>query len=478
MPGLGFVNPELLKARKLALMNGSTLQPGQPQPAASAPPPPSAVQQLPMPPMGGQGGPPPPQSVQPLPMPAMDPAQSQAPPAYDGPPVQDGAPEWTRIAGAIGHIILSADAGYHGRAMPAPPEGAGTKDQDQEMQVQYFLTNTVARAWEAVRNAAPEQRDKIIGLYSDAIRKVDPTFDLKKFMDEASSDSDWVDRVAPDVATMSDEAQAMFMAKVRQRGGDPATAAADVVKDQEFMKSLQDFDDRRNSPVLKYKLQRIRAAMVSMGMDPDTFAGMSMDDFARVNAELPEKARLSPSEMSTMRRHPDLAAALGMTTPSPEGESGPTSEQRPTGLEKASGYTPPSRPSERRPPAARQAPTEDAARPPPSPRRPANAPPRPAAPAPRNQQGPQTRPAPPATPKKQAPYYPPGWNPRTPKRPTAQQPAAPPRSPTPAPRTPEPASAERRVVASRDVEVPGVGKVKKGEVVIYDSKTGKYRRAS
>jgi hypothetical protein len=46
----------------------------------------------------------------------------------------------------------------------------------------------------------------------------------------------------------------------------------------------------------------------------------------------------------------------------------------------------------------------------------------------------------------------------------------------PAPEQQE-APRERRVVIPKDTEIPGFGKVKKGEVLVYDYKSGTYRRA-
>ena len=485
MAGLGFANPELKKAQLLAQLNGSTAVPMGGQPPAPQMPQMPTPQRLPMPNMDVQ-----PQAAptpQPLPMPNMDVAPPQvgpqAPDMSKAPKGGKDIPQWAKIAGAIGHIILSADAGYNGRAMPESPFG-GQHSQDQEMQVQRFLMNTTARAWEAIRKAPPEQREQIKQMYADAISKVDPSFDFNGFMDKTASDADWVDQIAPDVATFSDDAQTMFMAKVRQHGGDPATAAADVLKDQAFMKSLQDFDDQKNVPVLKYKLQRIKAAMVSMQMAPDTFGGMTMDDLRRINDELPESVRLTPSELSSLARHPEMAGVIGMSPPKDDSE--------PTGLDHAAGYQPPSRPApyqrprhpedpgdegnEEEPPPDDQ--TEDAPDPvAPPPRRPAGPPPtkRPAAPAPRSQQGPQTKPPAP----KEKPYYPPGWKPRTPAVPTTKVDAVgkrPSKQAAAPVQKPAGQQGEKRIRVPKDMTIPGYGQARKGDVLIYDYATGQYRR--
>lgn len=53
---------------------------------------------------------------------------------------------------------------------------------------------------------------------------------------------------------------------------------------------------------------------------------------------------------------------------------------------------------------------------------------------------------------------------------TAPPPATPPKAPGGM------APGERRVKASKDTTVPGLGKVKAGEIIIYNDETGEYRR--
>lgn len=52
-----------------------------------------------------------------------------------------------------------------------------------------------------------------------------------------------------------------------------------------------------------------------------------------------------------------------------------------------------------------------------------------------------------------------------------------PAQPAPAPDTQSEGSRERRVVMPKDMEIKGFGKVKKGDVLVYDYKSGTYRRA-
>lgn len=501
MAGLGFANPEKKRAQMLAQLNGST------SPIATAARPmlptgqPTPPQQPQAPQMPG-AAPPDPSQVAPLPMPQIQPQQPMQPtapaagqPAAEG---EDDGPAWHEVIGALGHIILSADAGYRGAAMPENPFAG---QQDQEMQVQQFIMNTAARGWEAIRGADPESRPAIMKTFADIIRKVDPNFDYEAFVNGLMSDPERVDQMAPQIAMMSDEAKEMFMARVRAMGGDPATAAAEVVKDPEFMKTLTDFDDSRNMKVMPYKLERVKAALVSMGMDPMMFANMTPEEFARVNNELPEKARLTPAEIATLRRQPSLGKILGLRYADEAPEGGPPS------VDAEAGYRPPSRPtrpsavmpdeepmdgegSDAPPPRAPVSPRPSArpapppATPPargPSAQRPAPAPVRPAAPA-----KPPAKPPARTAPQKpgQQPYYPPGWNPRTPKPrqepvPTTKVDATGKRPPkkAPAPGAQQEAPRERRVVAPKDMEIPGFGPVKKGEALVYDYKTGTWRRA-
>jgi len=496
--GLGFANPERKRAEMLARMHGSTspiATAAQPMlgpemgPAMPAP-------QQPQPQMPGAGAPTP----APLPMPQIPATipQSAQPPQAEA---EDDGPAWHEVIGALGHVILSADAGYRGAAMPENPFA---KDQDQEMQVQQFIMNTAARGWEAIRQADPENRPAIMKTFADIIRKVDPNFDYEAFVDGLMSDPDRVDQMAPQIAMMSDEAKEMFMARVRASGGDPATAAAEVIKDETFMKTLTDFDDDRNMKVMPYKLERVRAALVSMGMDPMMFANMTPEEFARVNNELPEKARLTPAEIATLRRQPSLGKILGLryADEAPEGGS-PT-------MDGEAGYRPPSRPrpsavmpdeepmddgGDFAPPSRAPAPPRSSARPasPPAPP-PARGP---SAQRPRPQPGPQVKnpgvsrmpaPAPakpaakpPAKPAAKQPYYPPGFQPRAPQSggvpvTKVEVVGKRPQKKAPAPEQQE-APRERRVVAPKDMEIPGFGKVKKGDALVYDYKSGTYRRA-
>jgi len=371
--------------------------------------------------------------------------------------------------------------------------------------------NTAARGWEAIRQADPENRPAIMKTFADIIRKVDPNFDYEAFVDGLMSDPERVDQMAPQIAMMSDEAKEMFMARVRSQGGDPAAAAAEVIKDPDFMKTLTDFDDSRNMKVMPYKLERVKAALVSMGMDPMMFANMTPEEFARVNNELPEKARLTPAEIATLRRQPTLGKILGLRyadeapeggAPSMDDEAGyrpPSRPQRPSAVmpdeepmdgegsdappprapasprPSARPASPPAPPPARGPSAQRPAPGPQAANPGVS-RMPAPA--RPAAPA-----KPPAKPPARTAPAKQ-PYYPPGFQPRTPK--PRQEPVPvtkvevvgkrPPKK-AQAPETQQEAPRERRVVIPKDTEIPGFGKVKKGEVLVYDYKSGTYRRA-
>lgn len=493
MAGLGFANPELMNAVKLAVQHGSTALPqmtagaGQPGPAAAAAPPPSSVGQLPYPSQMKVA--PPPGAVAPLPMPTpqID-TQANAAPPPTKPVPEDGKtdPHWWEVAGAIGHVILSVDAGLRNQPMPEPPGGDPREAQDQEMQVQEFTMNTVTRAWEAWRKAPPDQKGKVLEMFQSVIDKVQPGFDLDGFIKGMMDDSDWADMVAPDLAVLSPEGKSMFMAKVRQMGGDPAAAAAAVVKDEAFMKSLFDVDDQRNIPVLKFKLQKMRAALASMNMDPDTFADMTLDDLMRINANLPESVQLTPSELATMKRHPDLGTIIGMRS---TGGSEPRGPESAPSIDRSTGYTPPPSQPSRRPPATpprRPAPQSEVPAEGDAPRRPApRVPARPVAPStsPPSQGRPQTPPS--AGPRRPAapPHYPPGWKPRTPnvpvqkveavgKRPKKQDAAPPPAAPPPQ----QPAPREQRFRVPKDTNIPGFGNVKKGEIIIYDPVSGSYRR--
>lgn len=512
MAGLGFANPELQKARMLASLNGSTAIPQNVPAVGQAPQAaPSAMPQMPNPQASiapqqaqmPQGGP------QPIPMPQIDPREQIArmgqQPQQGAPQDPEGRdPKWYEVAGALGHIVLSIDAGLRNQPMPDPPGGDPRQQQDQAMQVQEFLFNTSARAWEAIRNAPPESRGAMLKQFQEIIAKVDPSFDLPSFIEGMMDDSDWADQVAPQLAVMSEEGKSMFMARVRARGGDPATAAGEVIKDREFMDSLQAFEDQRNVPILKFKMQKVRAAMVSMNMDPDTFAGMSPEDFKRVNDLLPESVRLTPSELATLQRQPELGEPIGWSQPTGRDAPTPQAGGAPT-MDDRAGYSPPPR---RPRPAAAVAPTEaparDATGRPPTPRgasapsqtpqrpqtrqpqQPAPGSPRSPAPAPSSTGRPAAAPKP--TKPAQAPYYPPGWNPRTPKpRPepvpvtqvdaVGKRPQKPAQQPAPPPKAASGmAPGERRVKASKDTTVPGLGKVKAGEIIIYNDETGEYRR--
>lgn len=515
MVGLGFANPERKRAEMLARLHGST----SPVATAAQPmlgPEMGPAMPQPQPPQMPGGGAP---SPAPLPMPQIPATIPQAaqPPQAAPAEAEDDGPAWHEVIGALGHVILSADAGYRGAAMPESPFAG---QQDQEMQVQQFIMNTAARGWEAIRGADPENRPAIMKTFADIIRKVDPNFDYEAFVDGLMSDPERVDQMAPQIAMMSDEAKEMFMARVRSSGGDPAAAAAEVIKDDAFMRTLTDFDDERNMKVMPYKLERVKSALISMGMDPMMFANMTPEEFARVNNELPEKARLTPAEIATLRRQPSLGKILGLryADQAPEGDA-PT-------MDGEAGYRPPSRPtrpsavmpdeepmdgegSDAPPPRAPVSPRPSArpASPPapppargPSAQRPRPAPgpqaanpgvsrmpaPAPAKPAAKPPAKPPARTAP-----AKQPYYPPGFQPRTPKprqdpvpvtkvdavgkRPEKRTVAPKPSVPVDAAATEAPR--ERRVVAPRDMEIPGFGKVKKGEALVYDYKTGAYRRA-
>jgi hypothetical protein len=456
--GLGFANPELQRAQLLASLNGSTaipknvmavgkaqqMQPSQmPQPQMPA-----------MPSAASMATAAPTASVQ---MPQIQPPPIAAP---QQPQPEKKGPGFYETAGALGHIILSIDAGLRNQPMPDPPGGDPRAQQDQEMQVQEFVMNTAARAWEAMRKAPPEMRASMMKQFQDAIQKVAPDFDLPSFIEGLMDDSDWVDEIAPEVAVMSEEAKSMFMSRVRQSGEDPAAAAGNLLKDREFMDGLRAYDDDRNVPVLKFKLQKVRAAMTSMQMDPATFAGMTMEDFARINENLPESVRLSPSELATMKRRPELGGIIGLTG-SP-GRAAPIDRGGPPSMETATGYSKPEPPryADRRPaPQASEAP------------RAAPEPARPLPPA--SVSAPQARTAPqkPQTQKASPkPNYPPGWNPDlvtkvevVGKRPSKAAKEKPPQR-------------ERRVVIPRDMNIPGYGRVKKGDALIYNYETGEYRK--
>lgn len=548
MAGLGFANPEKRRAQMLASLHGSTSpiatsavpmegqgripppQPQMPQMPSPGAPAPGSVQPLPMPPYTPQtpNSPPDPGHVQPLPMQPFQP-QAQAP-APDVEEDDADKPPWYKVVGAIGHVLLSADAGYRGAAMPESPfEG----EQDQEMQVQEFVFNTAARAWEAMRNAPPENRAAMMEKFGEIIRKVAPDFDFTTFAEGMMSDPEKADMIAPTMAVLSEDAKSMFMARLRQMPGDSSQNAATLLQDDEFMQSLQDFDDKRNGAVLNFKMQKIRAVMVSMQMDPNTFEGMSPEDFARVNDQLPEKYRLTPSELGTLRRHPEHGSVIGM--------GGRPSGKDPD-LDSSTGYRPPGRvpprpsavledddeptdgdeedtpvpraPSPRPSAPPRSGPTKPGG-PSAPPRAPAAQPPAGGNPwmrqaqakagparAPARPQAPTARaPAPvkpkaplPSTPPTSGPasgpYYPPGWKPRTPKprqepvpvtkveavghRPKKPAVAA---RPATTPAQPSRRTGEVRKVFPKDVTIPGFGPVKKGEALVYNYETGQWRRS-
>ena len=522
MAGLGFANPEAHKGQRLALMNGAasipaygqTVSPSQMQGGAHLPTP--SAQSMPAPPVNPAGGQPtPPYGSIGAPQAAMQAfqaAQSGSPGTAPGapgtdpeaPPEDDG-PEWYKVAGAIGHVLLSIDAGYHGRGMPEGPEAEWRAQQDQEMQLQEFVINTVAQGWEASRKAPLESREEILGLYEAAIKKVAPEFDFRGFIKKLESDGDRVDALAPQLATFSPEAKSLFMARVRSRGGDPAAAAADAVKDPDFMKQLQDYDDNKNAAPLKFKLHKIRAAMKQLGMADDAFADLSPDDLSRINDLLPENSRLTPSELATLRRKPEYGTIIGMKPPPQPGldreagyrsdtprarppQAGADDDLEDGGLDDA---PPPADPPRRSPP-PRSAPT---------PRRAPQGPKPPARPTAKPRAGAAT----PNSAADQLASKRPGWKPPEkgaskiqrgasstssaanllpnravkPRAPvkmemTAEMPGvAPAKKAAPAA---APAKRERRIVVPKDTNIPGFGKAKKGDVLIYDYETGQYRR--
>lgn len=497
--GLGFANPELRRAQMLAQLNGSTALPrgaGTSQPPTPAPtetPPPSAVGQIPMPemPVVGPGGRPSPQDVQQLPleMPMVGPGAPQQQGAAQPPQVEKGA-SWAQIAGAIGHVLLSADAGYHGRALPKYNDPMKA-EQDEAMREAEFLINTTARGWEVARKAPPGQREGMLQAFEQAIARVAPDFDFRGFIDGLETDAERMDTVAPQLATMSPEAKEMFMAALRARGGD-ATAAAELLKDEQFMNTLTDFEDRRNSPVVNYKLQAIKAASAKIGVDPETFKNMTADDFAALNDQLPEQARLTPSEISTLKRNPQLGAAIGLRNPAADEEN--------QTLDSRAGVTP--APAPRTQPGAARPPTPEPATQPARPPRAAGRPVTDRGPtAPPQAQPKAAKPAakskaqkpagPPIMPEGEgAVYNRPGYRPeyadpafqravqgeaakRGVPREQVSQAMSVRQADAPSQQGGAPA---QRFKAPKDMTIPGVGRVKAGEVVIYDPATGKYRR--
>lgn len=452
--GLGFANPELQKAQLLASLNGSTSIPknvmavGKVAESAPAQVPQPAVQQkLPTQAMT---------TIQPEARSNLTSADATNSSSTAQTTAAKKGPDFYETAGALGHIILSIDAGLRNQPMPDPPGGDPRAAQDQEMQVQEFVMNTAARAWEAMRKAPIEQRSAMMQQFEEVIRRVTPDFDLRQFIEGLMDDEDWVDQIAPEVAMMSEEAKSMFMARVRASGQDLAESASSLLKDREFMDGLRGFDDNRNAPVLKYKLQRVRAAMVSMQMDENTFAGMSFEDFQRVNDQLPESVRLTPSEIATMRRRPDLGAIIGLS--GSEQATGGIDRGGPPTLDRAATYSPPKSPATNAIKSS-EAPGQGQGPPRPQPS------PRASAPQPR------TAPQKPQTPSAPRPNYPPGWNPDmvtkvevVGRRPRKETTASPQR--------------ERRVVVPRDMDIPGYGRARKGDALIYNYETGEYRRSS
>lgn len=525
--GLGFANPELKRAQLLAQMNGSTAIPR----GAGGPPPvspdiqggpnaaPSQVQPPPMPqqPMPQQMPPPQAmgaaaagaQSAQPAQDPSMDPAGQG-----------DGTPRWAKIAGAIGHILLSVDAGYHGRGMPSAPDYLDPqKEQDQNMQVAEFLVNTTARAWEVSRKAPAGAREGMLEQYKQAIQRVAPDFDFDGFMRAMQTDAERMDQVAPDLATLSEDAKRMVMAQIDARGGN-AQAAAGVIQDQDFMRGVMQFEDQRNTPALRMKLQGIQDAMKKLGMPPDALADATPDGFRQFNENLPERYRLSPSEIGTLRRNEAMQRMIGLgATPQEQGED-PTLESRAGRRPPPQALAPPrqSDPGEQEPVAS--APSPRRANPPPQP---GSSRPPPQRPAPQAQRPPAQRPAaPPASqgsgnafldemvrrgedgrrelerrgvkaeefvPRANAAaaemnrYLDETGADRYPieeamqqqqqqQRPPQQDARKPGRQPEKPAAKPQP----QRFTVPKDMTLPGVGKVKKGDPVIYDQSTGKYRR--
>ena len=534
--GLGFANPELKRAQMLAQLNGSTRLPMNP---GSGPPPVSA--ELP----GGPGAPLPaaPQAPQAAPQaaPQIDPsaalaagintsAQPQADPNIDPTGQGAGMPKWAKIAGAIGHVLLSIDAGYHGRGMPGAPDYLDPqKEQDQNMQVAEFLVNTTARAWEVSRKAPPGARGPMLEQFKQAIQRVAPDFDFDGFLNSMQTDAERMDELAPDLATLSEDAKRMVMAQINARGGN-ANAAAGVIKDQQFMAGVMDFEDDRNTPALRMKLQGIQNAMKQLGMPPDALADASPEGFRQFNGSLPEKYRLSPSEIGTLRRNGDLQRMIGLgQTPQERGED-PTLESR-------AGRRPPPEPLRRDTAAAPEDEGEEPFD-------------EPVAPAP-----PRRRATPPTSTTSAAPPAPPSQGQRPPQGQAKPRPGRPgtrpppdegegnafldemvrrgdegrrelqrrgvkaeqfvpqarqasnemnryleetgadrypveemlQQRPEPAPQQarrpargeqprPEKRPAPQRFTVPNDMSLPGVGKVKKGDAVIYDQTTGKYRR--
>lgn len=88
----------------------------------------------------------------------------------------------------------------------------------------------------------------------------------------------------------------------------------------------------------------------------------------------------------------------------------------------------------------------------------------------------------------QKPYYPPGFKPRTPnvpttkvdavgKRPSKQAQAPAPQRPAAPAQQPPGQQGQKRIRVPKDMNIPGYGQARKGEVLIYDYATGQYRKA-
>lgn len=524
--GLGFANPELKRAQMLAQLNGSTRLPANP---GSGPPPVSADLPGRAPAMPAA-----PQAPQPAPQqaPTIDPSAAlaagvgtaaqppQAQPNIDPTGQAEGMPKWAKIAGAIGHVLLSIDAGYHGRGMPSAPDYLDPgKEQDQNMQVAEFLVNTTARAWEVSRKAPPGAREPMLQQFKEAIQRVAPNFDLDAFIGSLETDAERLDNLAPDLATLSEDAKRMVMSQINARGGN-AQAAAGVIKDEQFMNGIMDYEDERNAPALKFKLQGIKQAMGALKMPGDILADATPEGFQQFNESLPEKHRLTPSEIGTLRRNPSLQRIIGMgRTPEEMGEA-PTLDSRAN-----RGAPAPRRPTPRPAPPPDEPVFEDEGDDedpvaPVAPRRRAAPPPqRPNAARPASQPKPQARqPAEPeynafldemarrgeagrkelqrrgVKPEQFVPqarqaademnrYLEETGEDRYPieqlTQPREEQPAPRRQARQPARETPpqrQPERAPQALRVPKDMSLPGLGKVKAGDTVIYDEKTRKYRR--
>lgn len=213
---------------------------------------------------------------------------------------------------AIGLLLSNVAAGLRGQQLPSERLMAlHQEERTRQLQEARITFQTITEGAAFLRRVPPGQRDAAADRVNEVLTRVLPDFDIRDFTGSGQAK---LSEVAPDLQTLTPEAQQLVLSATRAAGGD-AQAMLEVTTDPRFMERVRAFDDEQNRSSILAKRGVLLQALQQAGVDPRQVS-LGLGEFEAVNQQLPPQLQLTRGEMRTLRGDVTLQQSFGIESPS------------------------------------------------------------------------------------------------------------------------------------------------------------------